>query len=293
MSLDGDGVNTGCELGADLLERIGVSTSKSLVGSQSCKIGESNLKFMVSGLFSEGHAAEDMPYDIFLVGHNHVTSDLIMEMKLLQDQICGVKAPHSENPVDYKSEQEFNDHFSAGGRAIVFANGNRLVGCCMLSEDTSSGLKGVFQKGVDNMPDTGILKVGFLAVDPEYAGFKLAKRLLDFAQKVAKDDGLEGIEAGVRLWNKKAMRRFSGSGFVGTSISPNAKDGCPVLKMGKVFNVELGLDTQKGWDRLIASPAEERGSIEDSLNRGGVLAWHTTGGRFAIYPADQISPDCG
>lgn len=283
MSLDAGNMNDG-ETGADLLEKIGVSTSRSLVASAACQIGSSNTMFMVSSLFKDNDGKKDTPYDIFLVGDNHVTDDLIEEMAFLQDKICPVPAPHADNPVDYKSRRELQDHFIAGGQAIIFAAGDQLIGCCMLSEDASPGLSGVFQKGVDNMPDVPVLKVGFLAVNPDFSGFKLAQRLLQFAEKTAKVDGYEGIEAGVRLWNTRAIRRFSGSNFVGTSTYQNPKDGCQVLKMGKVFGEPLSLDTQKGWDRLIDDPASQADVIEASLERGGVLTWHQTGDRVAIYP---------
>ncbi len=180
-----------------------------------------------------------VPYEIVLLHGTNVDNRCLEQMMALQDQVAVYAAPHPDNVIDYKTSDDVIDHFAQDGLglAVLTADG-MLIGQVLLS----------FKQPLDQAPNQHEqLNVGWVMVDPLYAGNKLFETMVGLAGQMAQGSEMAQVKACVRMHNTKALRRFEQAGFSAMGIGENVKDGSPNIQMIKpVSQTDVNIRHQQG-----------------------------------------------
>lgn len=221
-----------------------------------------------------------VPYEMVLLHAGNVDDALLGKMMVLQGKVAKHPAPHAENTIDYKSEDDVIAHYSDNGLGLgIFSIDGSLIGQVMLS----------FEQDENTVTE----QIKWLMVDGDYRGNNLCNELLGMAVRVGEGSDISQINANVRVSNEKGIAKFAQLGFVATGVSQNTKDGSKNLKVCKIMGHQMQPHIEaQAYPQPLAGlqNPQKLSAFEDLLNKGYVAKWDHCSKWFTFYRTAKSAP---
>ncbi|MCB9990594.1 MAG: hypothetical protein H6867_04330 [Rhodospirillales bacterium] len=225
-------------------------------------------------------------YEIVLLHGDNVNDETLAKMMALQDKVVRHKMPHTENRIDYKTEEEVIAHYSGGGLGLgIFTASGDLIGQTMLS--FKQPVTGPFEAKHQDSQAT----LSWLMVDKNFRENGLSDYLIERSVYIAKSSGMSQIQANIRLDNPGGLSKFSSWGFVVAGMGTNAKDGsthmkafCPTQQ-----TLDYAAEDRSHTFALSSLQDNEQNTFFDSMIGQGLVAkWNSRTKWFTFHdPSPQ------